>query len=93
MPYYHNLTAANVGDYAGRCDPWNVGHDADKYISCGVGGQYIALGETGTYELPPEMYEKLQDGSVKGFGVGMNAPRAFFQFPPTGCELTVTYDA
>lgn len=92
-PYYHNLRPADVGTYAGQCDPWSLsGSSGDKYYDCGCPEQYIAFGATGTFELPQSMYAKLQDGSVKGFGIGMNHASPFFQFVPQGCVLTVTYD-
>ena len=93
-PYYHGLTAATVGSYAGQCDPWAaVASSTDKYYPCGCPSQFIAFSATGTYELPGTLYSKLQDGTIKGFGIGMNHQSPFFQFVPTGCVLTVTYEA
>ena len=93
-PYYHNLTAATVGSYGGRNDPWGISQDSgDKYTDCGCSAQYIALGQTGTFELPAEMYPLLKDGTIKGFAIGMNHPTEFFQFEAiSGCTLTVTYE-
>ena len=92
-PYWHGLTTSSVGSYGGQCDPWAISQSSgDKYTDCGCAEQYIAFSATGTFELPQAMYSKLQDGSVKGFAVGMNHPTQFFHFPPTGCVLTVTYE-
>jgi len=54
--------------------------------------QYIAPGETGTFEFPPEKFYLLQNGTIKGFAVGMNSPTEFFTFMRAGCTLTVTYN-
>ena len=91
-PYYHNLTTATIGNFAGRNDPWNIGTSDDVYTDCLCDAQYIAPGSTGTFELPSSMYSKLQDGSVKGFAVGMDHDRPYFLFSPYGCTLTVTYE-
>lgn len=54
--------------------------------------QYIAPGETGTFEFPQDMLYLLQNGTIKGFAVGMNSPTEYFTFMRTGCTLTVTYN-
>ena len=92
-PYYTNLTPANIGNYAAQCNPWRIGTSlGDNYTDCQCAEQYIAFGQTGTFELPQAVWEKLQDGSAVGFGIGMNAETPFFQFVPGGCVLTVTYE-
>ena len=92
-PYYHNLTATSIHDYAGSCDPWAfVSTSTDKYYSTLTAMQYIAPGEIGTFELPSSLFSKLQDGTIKGFAVGMNSPTEYFTFTRTGCTLTVTYN-
>lgn len=50
------------------------------------------MGETGTFELPSSLYPALQDGTIKGFAIGMNHASAFFLFELSGCTLTVTYE-
>ena len=93
-PYWHGLTSSTIGNYAAQCDPWGIsGSSSDTYLSCGSEAQYVDFGETATFELPSAMYAKLQDGSVKGFAIGMNHPTQFFQFLKEGCVLTVTYEA
>ena len=92
-PYYHNLRPADVSSYSGQCDPWAIsGSSGDKYYDCECTPQYIAFSATGTFELPSSLYSKLKDGSIRGFGIGMNHESPFFQFVPNGCTLTVTYD-
>ena len=92
-PYYHNLRPQDVGTYSGQCDPWAISSGSgDKYNSCGCPSQYINYGQTGTFELPSFMFDALKNGNVKGFGIGMNHQSPFFQFVPTGCVLTVTYE-
>lgn len=55
--------------------------------------KYIAPGETGTFELDVNTIGPLlQNGTIKGFAVGMNHPTEFFAFMRNGCTLTVTYD-
>lgn len=61
-------------------------------MSVGEPMQYIAPGETGTFEFPPEKFYLLQNGTIKGFAVGMNSPTEFFTFMWAGCTLTVTYN-
>lgn len=88
--YYHGLSS--VAGYTGKCDPFEKNSaSTDKYIDCGCPGQYIGLGETGTFELPSALYPLLKNGTIKGFGVGMNHPTSMYHFTPTGCVLTVTY--
>lgn len=88
--YYHNLPS--VIGYTDQCDPFkNSNNSSDKYVDCGCPSQYIGLNETGTFELPSSLYTKLKDGTIKGFGVGMNHPNNSFFFNPYGCVLKVTY--
>lgn len=53
-PYYHNVTADQIDDFASVCDPW--GYSAlgttDVYTDCGCTAVYAALGETVTFDLP-----------------------------------------
>lgn len=88
--YYHSLTS--TAGYTGKCDPFGKNPaSTDKYIDCGCPAQFIQLGGTATYELPSALYPLLQNGTIKGFGIGMNHPDSIYQFGPTNCVLTVTY--
>lgn len=89
--YYHNLPS--VIGYEDECDPFSTSSRRDeKYVDCGCPAQYIPLNGTGTFELPSSLYSKLKDGSIKGFGIGMNHPSNVYQFTPYGCVLKVTYE-
>lgn len=92
-PFWHGITSQTLPNYASQCDPWGISlSSTDQYNPCYVQPQYVDFGQTATFELPSQLYSKLQDGSIKGFAIGMEHPTEFFQFIPTGCVLTVTYD-
>ena len=92
-PYYHAMANSDIATYSTRCDPWGYNvSSGDRYTDCGCTAQYIDYGMTATFELPSGLYPLLKNGSIKGFAVGMNHPTQFFQFGPTACVLTVTYE-
>ena len=82
---YHSVTNCNLNGYSVSAD-YNI---ANQLISIGL---YDVKGDSDTViDLPSSLYSKLQDGTIKGFGLLNNGTYFKDVYCDGTCTLNVTY--
>lgn len=82
---YHRVTNCNLNGYSVSAD-YNI---ANQLISIGL---YDVKGDSDTViDLPSSLYSKLQDGTIKGFGLLNNGTYFKDVYCDGTCTLNVTY--